>query len=304
MRVQSLRATEGPGFGAEHGAVDDPLVKRALLRLLPGARRQRLLGAIRGRRYRGDAVECPCCRSSFSRFLPHRGRAYAKCPRCGALERHRVLWLLLERDTDLLTRPGRMLHVAPEYALQRRLAQVDGLDYVSGDLDSALAEHHFDVMELPFGPASFDFLICNHVLEHVADDRRALAELHRVLKPGGWAILMCPVDNRRATTLEDPAVTSPRERHRVFGQADHMRLYGRDYVDRLAAAGFSVRAERYGEDCEKREISRFGLRREPDEAFGEEEVFVCVKPPLSPDSPGRAQASAARPSGPARNAAA
>lgn len=303
MRVQSLRSTEGPGFGAEHGAVADSLVKRALLGLLPGPRRQRLLGAVRARRHRGEAVECPCCESSFERFLPHRGRAYAKCPRCGALERHRALWLFLERETDLLHRGGSMLHVAPEYALLRRLRRVEGLRYLSGDLDSALADLELDLLDLPFAAESFDWLICNHVLEHVADDRRALAEIHRVLKPGGRAILMCPVDRRRATTLEDPSVTSPRERHRVFGQADHMRLYGRDYADRLAGAGFSVRAERYGESCEKREISRFGLRREPDEAFGEEEVFVCVKPPAAPDSPERAQASAARPSGPARNAA-
>jgi len=304
MRVQSLRAAEGPGFGAEHGAVDDPLLKRALLRAIPGERRHRLLGAIRAWRYRGDAVECPCCESSFARFLPHRGRAYAKCPRCGSLERHRVLWLFLERETDLFSRPGAMLHVAPEYALLRRLQRVEGLRYLSGDLDSALADVELDLLNLPFEPENFDWLICNHVLEHVGDDRRALAEIHRVLKPGGWAILMCPVDRRRATTLEDPAVTSPRERHRVFGQADHVRLYGRDYADRLAGAGFSVRAERYGDRCEKREISRFGLRREPDEAFGEEEVFLCVKSPVSADAPGRAQASAARPSRPARNAAA
>lgn len=304
MRVQSLRAAQGSGFGAEHGAVGDPLPKRALLRLMPGERRHRLLGAIRGWRHRGDTVECPCCESSFDRFLPHRGRAYAKCPRCGSLERHRVLWLFLERETELFWRPGSMLHIAPEYALLRRLERVEGLRYLSGDLDSALADVELDLLDLPFESESFDWLICNHVLEHVADDRRALAEINRVLKPGGWAILMCPVDHRRARTLEDPVVSSPRERHRVFGQADHVRLYGRDYADRLAAAGFSVRAERYGEDCEKREINRFGLRREPDEAFGEEEVFCCVKPPVPPDSPGRAQASAARPSGAARNAAA
>jgi SAM-dependent methyltransferase len=304
MRVQSLRAAQGPGFGAEHGAVGDPPAKRALLRMMPGARRHRLLGAIRGWRYRGDAVECPCCESSFSRFLPHRGRAYAKCPRCGSLERHRVLWLFLEREAELFSRPGAMLHIAPEYALSRRLRRVERLRYLSGDLDSALADVELDLLDLPFDPESFDWLICNHVLEHVNDDRRALAEIHRVLKPGGWAILMCPVDRRRATTLEDPTVTSPRERHRVFGQADHVRLYGHDYADRLAAAGFTVRAERYGESCDRREISRFGLRREPDEAFGEEEVFLCVKPPPSPGAPGRAQASAARPSRPARNAAA
>ena len=297
----AIGATSGHRFGAEHGPVEDPLLKRALLRLMPGANRQRLLGAVRGTLYRGDLVECPCCEASFSRFLPHRGRERAKCPGCGSLERHRVLWLFLERETELFERPGAMLHIAPEYALQRRLSQLPGLHYVSGDLDSALADHELDVMDIPFADGSFDFLICNHVLEHVEDDRRALAEINRVLAPGGWAILMCPVDYRRATTLEDPAAVTPRDRHRIFGQGDHVRLYGRDYANRLAAAGFSVRAERYVETCESSSAVRFGLRREDDDTFGEEDVFLCVK---SGVEEGRAQRTDSRPRRPARNAVA
>jgi len=296
----AIEATPGRGFGAEHGPVEDPPLKRALLRLVPAPRRQRLLGAVRGTIYRGEEVECPCCQSSFSRFLPHRGREQAKCPGCGSLERHRVLWLFLERETDLFERPGAMLHIAPEYALQRRLARLPGLRYVSGDIDSPLADHLIDVMDIPFAAAGFDFLICNHVLEHVEDDRRALAEIRRVLAPGGWAILMCPVDRRRATTLEDPTAMTPAERHRVFGQSDHVRLYGRDYVDRLTDAGFVVRAERYVEACESSSVARFGLRRE-DDAFGDEDVFFCVG---SEDEEGRAQRSDSRPRRPARNAAA
>jgi SAM-dependent methyltransferase len=297
----AIEAVSGQDFGAEHGPVEDPLLKRALLRLMPGESRHRLLGAVRGALYRGDMVECPCCESSSSRFLPHRGRERAKCPRCGSLERHRVLWLFLERETDLFERPGAMLHIAPEYALHRRLSQVPGLRYVTGDLDSALATHQLDVMELPFAAGSFDFLICNHVLEHVESDRRALAEIHRVLAPGGWAILMCPVDHRRAATLEDPGALTPGERHRLFGQSDHVRLYGRDYADRLAEAGFAVRTERYVEACDSSSVARFGLRREQDDAFGEEEVFLCVK---SGASDGRAQRTDSRPRRPARNAAA
>lgn len=300
MRAQSIKASGPAGFGAEHGAVEDAALKRALLRLMPGRRRHRLLGAVRSRRYSGEEVECPCCGGSFARFIPHRGRPRAKCPGCGALERHRVLWLFLERETDLLGGPGDLLHIAPEYALMRRLEEVEGLRYLSGDLDSALADVSLDVMDLPFEAESFDFLICNHVLEHVADDRRAMAEVQRVLRPGGWAILMCPVDRRRAATLEDPAVRTAAQRHRVYGQSDHLRLYGRDYADRLAEAGFAVRAERYAEGWDSRSIRRFGLVRESDSAFGEEDVFFCVK---SLSEPGRAQASAARPRRPARNAA-
>jgi SAM-dependent methyltransferase len=296
----AIEAASGRGFGAEHGPVEDPLLKRTLLRLLPGAHRHRLLGAVRGTLYRGDLVACPCCEASFSRFLPHRGRERAKCPRCGSLERHRALWLFLEREIDLFERSGAMLHIAPEYALYCRLSQVPGLRYVTGDLDSPLATHELDVMDLPFAAGSFDFLICNHVLEHVEDDRRALAEIHRVLAPGGWAILMCPVDHRRATTLEDPTAVTPGERHRLFGQSDHVRLYGRDYVGRLAAAGFTVRAERYVDSCDSSSAARFGLRRE-DDAFGEEEIFFCVK---SGVEDGLAQRTDSRPRRPARNAAA
>jgi SAM-dependent methyltransferase len=301
MRAAELAIDASPaeGFGAEHGPAEDPPLKRTLLKLLPGPQRQRLLGSVRAARYRGTAVECPCCGSSFARFLRHRGREQAKCPRCGALERHRVLWLFLERETDLLRRPGRMLHIAPEYSFHRRLSRLPDLDYVSGDLDSPLAEYELDAMALPFADESFDFLICNHVLEHVENDRRALDELHRVLAPGGWAILMCPVDRRRAATLEDPSATTPQQRHRLFGQGDHVRLYGRDYGERLAAAGFAVRAERYVEACDSSSVARFGLRREQDDAFGEEDVFFCVRSGVE----GRVQRSAARPRPVARNAA-
>lgn len=276
--MQMTRAAGDPAFGVEHGEVEDPALKRALLRLMPGERRHVLLGAARGARYRGDAVECPCCDSTFSRFLPHRGRTHAKCPRCGALERHRVLCLFLERETDIFEKPGALLHIAPEYAFLRRFARTRGLRYVTGDFDSALASHKLDVMDLPFEAESFDSLICNHVLEHVVDDRRALAEIHRVLRPGGWAVLMCPVDYRRATTFEDPTVLTPEDRHRAYGQSDHARLYGRDYPDRLAEAGFSVRADDYLDGFDERSIGRLGLRREQDDAFGDEEIFFCVKP--------------------------
>lgn len=276
--IQSVAAPGAAEFGSEHGSVEDPALKRALLGLMPGARRHRLLGAIRGLCYRGDAVECPCCESTYSRFRPHRGREHARCPGCGALERHRLLWLFLTEKTDLLTRRGTMLHIAPEYALMRRLSALEGLDYLTGDLDSPLADRALDVMDLPFADESFDFLICNHVLEHVEDDRRALAEIHRVLEPGGWAILMCPVDGRLAKTVEDPAARTPAERHRLFGQSDHLRLYGRDYATRLAEAGFDVSGDHYLEELDEPRIRRLGLRREDDEAFGDERVFRCVKP--------------------------
>lgn len=273
----SIRSRPLGAFGAEHGEVRDPLVRRAVRTVLPARHRPALLGAARALVRRGDRVQCPCCNGTFDHFVRHRGRPHAKCPRCGALERHRMLWLYLTERTDLLSRPMSLLHFAPEYAYQRRFKQIGGLRYVTADLDSPLAMHSCDIMDMPFADGSFDAVLCSHVLEHVDDDRRALAEIRRVLRPGGWAILMSPIDRRRDSTFENPAVTTPEDRHRVFGQSDHVRLYGRDFAERVAAAGFAVRTDRYLERLSEEKIARHGLRRELDDAFCDEEVFLCVR---------------------------
>jgi SAM-dependent methyltransferase len=209
--------------------------------------------------------------------MRHRGRPQARCPRCGSLERHRLLWIYLRERTRLFSSSMSLLHFAPEYSFQRRLSAVEGLRYVTADLDSPLAMHSVDIMDMPFESSSFDAVICSHVLEHVEDDRRALAEIRRVLRPGGWALLMTPIDGRRASTLEDPSVTSPEERHRVFGQSDHVRLYGRDFGERVAQAGFAVRVDRHIERLDDESVARYGLRRNDDEAFGDEDIYFCVK---------------------------
>jgi predicted SAM-dependent methyltransferase len=113
-------------------------------------------------------------------------------------------------------------------------------DYLTADLESPLAAMHFDVQHIPLGDASVDVVICNHLFEHVEDDRRAMRELYRVMRPGGWGIMMVPEDRSRATTFEDDTITDAAERTRLFGQYDHRRLYGRDYDDRLREAGFEV----------------------------------------------------------------
>ena len=113
-------------------------------------------------------------------------------------------------------------------------------DYTTADLESPLAELHFDVLRIPLPDASYDVLICNHLLEHVADDRKALCELYRILKPGGWGILLSPVEADYEQTFEDDTITDPDERTRIFGQYDHRRIYGADYTDRLRAAGFEA----------------------------------------------------------------
>ncbi len=165
--------------------------------------------------YRGRGAECPVCGARFRRFLPYgyvHARSNALCAKCLSLERHRLLWLYLTRETDLLRTFPQTLHIAPEVCIMRHLkphfaAHPDR--YATADLESPLADLHFDVQRIPLADASVDVVICNHLLEHVADDRRALRELHRILRPGGWGILLSPVDLNRETTYEDDTVTDP-----------------------------------------------------------------------------------------------
>lgn len=211
--------------------------------------------------YRGRGAECPVCGAKYRKFLPYgyvHTRANALCPKCLSLERHRLLWLYLTRETDLLRRPQRILHIAPEVCLMKRLRH-RAADYTTADLESPLAELHFDVLRIPLPDASYDVLICNHLLEHVADDRRALGEFYRILRPGGWGILLSPVDRSRAATFEDDSITDPEERTRIFGQYDHRRIYGRDYGGRLREAGFEVREIDYAARFSAEERRRYAL---------------------------------------------
>ena len=147
------------------------------------------------------------------------------------------------RETDLLKCYPRTLHIAPEVCIMRHLkphfAGHPG-QYVTADLESPLADLHFDVQQIPLADDSVDVILCNHLLEHVADDRKALCELYRILKPGGWGILLSPVEADYEQTFEDDTITDPDERTRIFGQYDHRRIYGADYTDRLRAAGFEA----------------------------------------------------------------
>jgi SAM-dependent methyltransferase len=194
---------------------------------------------------RGDRVECPCCGRRFRRFLRWGGREDVVCTWCGAFERHRALCVYLRERTDLFSAERRVLHVGPEWALERVLRPLRNLDYVSGDLGSARAMERLDVTDLSYPDGSFDVVLCSHVLEHVRDDRRAMSELRRVLRPGGYAILLVPLDVTRAETLEDPSIVTAEARAREYWQADHLRLYGRDFKDRLEEAGFEVSVDRW-----------------------------------------------------------
>lgn len=226
--------------------------------------------------YRGDCVECPFCGGTFRNFMPvvrpvGPNRASGRCPKCGARARNRHLWLYLKNKTNLLSDHLRVLHFAPERILEKELKSQPNLDYVSADLNRLRATVRADITEIPFPDASFDAILCSHVLEHVADDRKAMCELYRVLKPGGWAVLLVPIDSRRDETFEDPSIVAPRERERLFGLAGHVRVYGRDFPARLEKAGFIVRVEDYRRELGEARALRYGLRpRRPD-------IYLCSK---------------------------
>lgn len=197
-----------------------------------------LLQRVRAMRLRGNNVRCPVCGGSFVRFLPMGvvQREGALCPGCGSLERHRLLWLAFGK-LGVLEKGGSMLHVAPEAAIAKKLSRA--FEYISVDLDGDNAMMAMDIRDLRFPDGRFDLVVCNHVLEHVKEDRKAIAELFRVLKPGGYGSIQVPMKGEE--TEEDDSVTDPREREKLYGLSEHVRWYGRtDFKRRLAQAGFEV----------------------------------------------------------------
>ncbi|MFN8340521.1 MAG: methyltransferase domain-containing protein [Cyclobacteriaceae bacterium] len=197
----------------------------------------RLLGIF----YAGNAVTCPICQHHYRRFLPYgriNPRPNALCPSCQSLERHRLIWVYLQQETSFFASKQSVLHVAPEACFMAAFEKQHGDQYITADIESPLAKVKMDIHQMPFTDGQFDVVLCNHVLEHVTDDIQAMKEIARVLRPGGYAILQVPFFSPvPEVTHEDPTIVDPRERERVFGQDDHVRLYGRDYPARIQRAG-------------------------------------------------------------------
>lgn len=243
---------------------------RWILNHVPRTLLQRVAGwavPILGIAYIGRGRECPICGKRLRRFLPYgyvTSREDALCPRCLGLERHRMIWLWILRNTDLLERKPRLLHIAPEISLMHHFKRIyRNTDcYITADLESPLANMHFDVQEIPMESRSVDVVICNHLLEHVEDDRKAMRELYRIMRPGGWGIMIVPENRSLAETFEDDSITDPKERTRLFGQYDHRRLYGRDYDTRLSEAGFKVERIAFADSLTQEERELYGIGRE------------------------------------------
>ena len=211
---------------------------------------------------RGSTYTDPIDGKSYRRFLPY---GYAKvrenvlAPGTLSLERHRLFWLYLKNETTLFSAPLRVLHFAPEQAFVQKFKKQKNLTYTTTDLNSPIADVKADICDLPFKDNSFDFIICNHVLEHIPDDTKAMQELYRVLAPSGTAVVQVPYDAKREITFEDNTITDQSERTRIFGQYDHLRVYGMDYFKKLSSIGFDVNALDYTSGISSDDIERYRL---------------------------------------------
>ena len=214
--------------------------------------------------YKGSKYTDPIDGSSFRGFLPygyHNVRKNALSPSTYSLERHRLLWLFLKTDTNFFSAEKKVLHFAPEQAFYKRFRNMENLDYTTTDLESPMADVKADICQLPFESNDFDVILCNHVLEHIPDDQRALKELFRVMKPGGMGIFQIPLDINRKNTFEDKSITDPKKRAKIFGQYDHVRIYGMDYFERLESCGFKVEKVDFTKTLSDAQITKYCLSK-------------------------------------------
>lgn len=222
---------------------------------------------------------CPICEKTSERFLPYGKtmREGARCPSCGSVERHRFLWMFLNSRREFFEYPIRavggmmqVLHIAPERCFINIFKKMFGTGYLTADLDADKAMVQMDICNIRYQDEWFDLIVCNHVLEHVDDDRMAIGEFYRILKHGGCAVLNVPPIHREKT-IENPLIVDPKERARLFGQDDHVRNYGKDYVDRLKESGFTVTVVKVSDLVDMEEADRMALTNQSGE------IHFCEK---------------------------
>lgn len=213
---------------------------------------------------KGKNFTDPIDGKSFRSFLPYgyeNPRENVLSPSTLSLERHRLLWLYLKNETDFFTKKHQVLHFAPEQAFYKRFRRMQNIAYTTTDLNSPLADVKADICNLPFADNAFDVILCNHVLEHIPNDTKAMQELYRVMKPGGWGIFQIPQDLKREKTFEDDTITDKKEQAKIFGQYDHVRIYGRDYFDKLRSVGFTVEEVDYTSVLPKEDVEKYRLAK-------------------------------------------
>ena len=215
---------------------------------------------------RGDKFTDPIDGRSFRKFLPYgygKQRENALSPSTLSLERHRLMWLFLKDNTNFFTatKKFKVLHIAPEQCFLDIFRKQQNLNYITSDLESPIADVKADICDLPFKENEFDVVFCNHVLEHISNDTKAIQELYRVLKPGGFGIFQIPQDLSKAITFEDSTITDSKERAKLFGQYDHLRVYGRDYFNKLRSIGFKVDEVDYTKKITLDKIEKYCLMK-------------------------------------------
>jgi SAM-dependent methyltransferase len=211
---------------------------------------------------KGNQFTDPIDGKSFSTFLPYgynNLRKNALSPSTFSLERHRLLWLYLKNETGFFDKKIKLLHFAPEQAFYKRFKKLSSIQYDTIDINSPLAMIKADICDLPIKDNTYDFILCNHVLEHILDDNKAISELYRVLKKDGVGIFQVPIDMKKEFTFQDDSITDKKERNKIFGQYDHVRVYGKDYFTKLKNAGFKVEEVDYTKNLSKDEIYRFSI---------------------------------------------
>ena len=223
---------------------------------------------------KGDKYTDPIDNKSFKSFLPYgydKQRNNVLSPSTLSLERHRLLWLYLKNETAFFHKPLKVLHMAPEQCFLSIFKKMQHLDYTTADLYSPIVDVKADILDLPFDDNEFDIVFCNHVLEHIEDDNKAMGELLRVMKPGGMGIFQVPQELAREKTYEDPNIKTPEDKAKYFGQYDHVRVYGKDYFNRLRDAGFKVEEVDYSKTLSPELVEKYCLAKG-------EILPVCFKP--------------------------
>jgi SAM-dependent methyltransferase len=226
-------------------------------------------------KYAGDKVQCSCCGSTYREFAPFGGsrRKNAWCPKCESLERHRLLAMYFENKTNIYKKPLRLLHIAPETIFYNKFIKQSNIEYYPADKFNKMypaGTHYMDILDIDMPDESFDAIICNHVFQYIEEDRKAMKELHRVLKKGGWAIMQVPINKELKKTFEDPSIVDPVEREKAFGLKDHVRFYALDYADRLREAGFNVKIDDYTSEFSEADNFKYGF-------WKGDAVFYCTK---------------------------
>ena len=215
--------------------------------------------------FRGKKYTDPIDDSNYSKFLSYGYKTVRKnalCPGTLSLERHRLLWLYLDRETNFLSSNLKVLHVAPEQVFYKKFKKLKNWEYFTFDLNSPIADIKGDLISTNFKDEYFDLIICNHVLEHIEDDKSALDEMYRILKYNGISILQVPINVKRENTFEDLSIKSKIQREKYFGQYDHVRVYGLDFKDRVEQAGFKVEMINYSKKISQDLVIKYGLMKD------------------------------------------